>query len=660
MIRLARRPVLGPLVAALLLAALVLPASLLWPAAGRAQSKPLRPYTLILDFVPTGEYVPHYTALEKGFYRDEGLDVKILRGQGSGDTSSASRPARARSASRTSRPSSRPAPTPTWPSRPSRSGTGGRPTAVFVRADSPIKTSKDLEGKKLAISPGNSHQILWPVYEKLSGLKPGSVSWVTMDAASMPPALIRGAVDAVPFFVVHEARIRKIAKQQNTDIRVLAAWADLGFDVASTSLVAREDTIAKDPEGLKAFLRATLKGADYAFRDKHWDEGVGYVVKAPPRGRSGRRPRRRAGGRALRVRERGHERQDGGRPVRSCPAREDPRPLHPVPRAEAKGRARGDLHQRPAAGEEVARPPEDSMALLIRGGQVLAGTPAALTARRRPDRGRPHRRGRPRARRPRRRPGDRRRRPPRAPRHGQRPHPRREPPGAGPGRELDARGPAHPLGGKLWIPNAGRRVPLGGDRGHRDAQDRLHVGLRPLHGGARHHRRGLRGGGARLHRRRRPRGARPGGRRRRLLPDRPGPDRPPARRPAADGRGHAARADQGPARAHRAGHPALARRGRRPRARRGRADHPEPGHRRVPRRLHRAGPRVRGGRPHPPRRVAGADGGEPPALGQVHRGPPRGPRPSRARLRGRALDLAHRRRPAPPRRRGRRGGPQPG
>ncbi len=282
MIRLARRPVLGPLVAALLLAALVLPASLLWPAAGRAQSKPLRPYTLILDFVPTGEYVPHYTALEKGFYRDEGLDVKILRGQGSGDTIkriaagqgevgiadiSALIAARANTDVAVKAIA-------LWYRRP--------PHGVFVRADSPIKTSKDLEGKKLAISPGNSHQILWPVYEKLSGLKPGSVSWVTMDAASMPPALIRGAVDAVPFFVVHEARIRKIAKQQNTDIRVLAAWADLGFDVASTSLVAREDTIAKDPEGLKAFLRATLKGADYAFRDKHWDEGVGYVVKAHP------------------------------------------------------------------------------------------------------------------------------------------------------------------------------------------------------------------------------------------------------------------------------------------------------------------------------------------------------------------------------------------
>src|SRR4029453_6243550 len=60
--------------------------ALLLAAGVSAQSRPLRPYTLIPDFVPTGEYVPHYTALEKGWYKDEGLDVKIVRGQGSADT----------------------------------------------------------------------------------------------------------------------------------------------------------------------------------------------------------------------------------------------------------------------------------------------------------------------------------------------------------------------------------------------------------------------------------------------------------------------------------------------------------------------------------------------------------------------------------------------
>ena len=157
-----------------LLTLVVVLATLALPVAGIAQ-KPLKPYTLILDFVPTGEYVPHYTALEKGWYREEGLDVKIIRGQGSADTVkriaagqgevgisdiSALIAARANTDVAVKAIA-------LWYRRP--------PHGIFVRADSPIKTPKDLEGKKLAISPGNSHQILWPVFERLSGLKPNSV-----------------------------------------------------------------------------------------------------------------------------------------------------------------------------------------------------------------------------------------------------------------------------------------------------------------------------------------------------------------------------------------------------------------------------------------------------------------------------------------------------
>src|SRR6059036_2360357 len=159
-----------------LLTLVVVLATLALPVAGVAQ-KPLKPYTLILDFVPTGEYVPHYTALEKGWYRDEGLDVKIVRGQGSADTVkriaagqgevgisdiSALIAARANTDVKVKAIA-------LWYRRP--------PHGIFVRADSPIKSPKDLEGKKLAIS----------------SLKPSSVTWVTMDAASMPPSLIRGA-----------------------------------------------------------------------------------------------------------------------------------------------------------------------------------------------------------------------------------------------------------------------------------------------------------------------------------------------------------------------------------------------------------------------------------------------------------------------------------
>src|SRR5438046_10564406 len=139
---------------------------------GTAQTKPLRAYTLILDFVPTGEYVPHYTALEKGWYRDEGLDVKIVLGQGSADTVmrnaagqcevgisdvSALIAARANTDVKVKAIA-------LWYRRP--------PHGIFVRADSPIKTPKELEGKKLAISPGNSHQNRVPGSQRPSRLQP--------------------------------------------------------------------------------------------------------------------------------------------------------------------------------------------------------------------------------------------------------------------------------------------------------------------------------------------------------------------------------------------------------------------------------------------------------------------------------------------------------
>src|SRR5262245_58510250 len=134
----------------------VVAATLLLAVGASAQTKPLRPWTLVLDFVPTGEYVPHYTALEQGWYRDEGLGVKIVRGQGSADTVkriaagqgevgiadiSTVIAARANTDVKVKAIA-------LWYRRP--------PHGIFVRSDSPIKTPKELEGKKLAISPANS------------------------------------------------------------------------------------------------------------------------------------------------------------------------------------------------------------------------------------------------------------------------------------------------------------------------------------------------------------------------------------------------------------------------------------------------------------------------------------------------------------------------
>lgn len=262
-----------------LVAALVL---LLTAAAGAAaQARPARPFTFILDFLPYGEYTPYFTALDRGWYREEGLDVKILRGAGSGDTIkriaigqgeagsadfSALVAARANEDIRVRAIAA-------YFRRP--------PHSIFVREGSGINTPRDLQGRTLAITPGNSHQILFPLLAKLAGFPPDSVKWVTMDGAAMGPALIAGRVDGAPFFANHEARLQKQARAQGISLKRIS-YADAGFDMYSLVIFAREETIEKDPEVLRRFLRATLRGMKHIFAPANLEEGARILLKYHP------------------------------------------------------------------------------------------------------------------------------------------------------------------------------------------------------------------------------------------------------------------------------------------------------------------------------------------------------------------------------------------
>src|SRR5215468_9992318 len=61
--------------------ALIASAILLYPGASRA----LDNVALITDFGYNGAHAYFFEALDRGYYRDAGLEVKIVRGQGSSD-----------------------------------------------------------------------------------------------------------------------------------------------------------------------------------------------------------------------------------------------------------------------------------------------------------------------------------------------------------------------------------------------------------------------------------------------------------------------------------------------------------------------------------------------------------------------------------------------
>ncbi|MDD5628234.1 MAG: ABC transporter substrate-binding protein, partial [Elusimicrobia bacterium] len=58
--------------------AVLLLLSTLWPVSGRGAD--LKKVTLLPNWSPGAEFSGYYAALEKGFYRDHGIDARILRG----------------------------------------------------------------------------------------------------------------------------------------------------------------------------------------------------------------------------------------------------------------------------------------------------------------------------------------------------------------------------------------------------------------------------------------------------------------------------------------------------------------------------------------------------------------------------------------------------
>ena len=55
----------------------------------RAQAqtaRPLEKINFLLDFTPYGKHAPFYAAIDKGFWKDAGFDVTIIKGEGSATT----------------------------------------------------------------------------------------------------------------------------------------------------------------------------------------------------------------------------------------------------------------------------------------------------------------------------------------------------------------------------------------------------------------------------------------------------------------------------------------------------------------------------------------------------------------------------------------------
>ena len=227
----------------------------LGPDTPSAQQPPQK-VVFALNWFPVGDHAAYWVALEKGYYRQRGLDVDMQNSKGSGDSIAKVDTGRADVGLADS------AVVIASAARGTRIKVVGMvfdksPLNIWSRKEAPITRPKDLEGKSVAAPPGDGQRQMFPAFARLHGIDQSKVTWVNVEPAAKVPALAEKRVDAVADYTTGLPFYEKAIGKGNA---VMLPWADHGFDMYSMSIIASEKTMKERGPMLKAFLEASYLG----------------------------------------------------------------------------------------------------------------------------------------------------------------------------------------------------------------------------------------------------------------------------------------------------------------------------------------------------------------------------------------------------------------
>ena len=257
------------------LAAAAMGAALVAPAA--AQTK----FPFRLNWTLYGEHAPFFVARDKGFYKEEGLEVEIQEGSGSTTVSQLV-------ANSTS-------PVAYVDAATMMRGVGAgmpikavgvtlqqSPMAFIYRADAARPTKiAEIKGSRIAITAGDASLAIFTAFMGKLGMKVEDVQMIVVaNPAAKEQAVLNKQADALlGYFMDQGPRM-----QLQTGVKM--GWTRLydmaGVTTLSSAIIANNDWL-KDPKNqdtLRRFLRASQRGWDYS--NKNRAEAAEIFRKAAP------------------------------------------------------------------------------------------------------------------------------------------------------------------------------------------------------------------------------------------------------------------------------------------------------------------------------------------------------------------------------------------
>ena len=138
------------------------------------------------------------------------------------------------------------------------------PAAVLALKKSGIKTPADLKGKKLGAPVFDAGRKAWPIFAKANNL--GDVAWTAMDPSLRETMLARGDVDAITGFSF-TSLLNLEARGVKADDIVVLPYPNHGVKLYGNAVIVSEAFLKKNPEAVRAFLRAFTKGVKDVIAD---------------------------------------------------------------------------------------------------------------------------------------------------------------------------------------------------------------------------------------------------------------------------------------------------------------------------------------------------------------------------------------------------------
>ena len=213
-----------------------------------------------LDFKFEGPAAPFVVAIDKGYFKAEGLDVTI-------DTAGGSLEPINRVASGTydmgfgdinSLIKFRDA-NPGTPIKAVFMVYNKPPFSIVGRKSRGVAAPKDLEGKKLGAPPPDGAYAQWPIFTQANGIDASKVTIVSVGFPVREPMLASGEVDAITGFSFSSYINLKDLGVPANDITVLL-MADYGVNLYGNTIMVNPKFAAEKPEAVKGFIRAFIKG----------------------------------------------------------------------------------------------------------------------------------------------------------------------------------------------------------------------------------------------------------------------------------------------------------------------------------------------------------------------------------------------------------------